>query len=153
MKSTALLREKKQIDSLFNHVQTFSGDSYHKALLTYYLCIRLSGYVENCVRIVFTEYSEPNCKGQVVDFVNNKLKKFPNPTWSIIIKLTKEFNIKWADELKRLVEERHRVSLNNIILNRNTLAHGGSSRITIHELYNYYQDVTYLIEKLEESCV
>jgi len=65
MNNLELIRQKQEIDGLFSQVRGFSGDPYIKALLTYYLCIRVSGFLENCVRIIFTEYSMPRSKDHV----------------------------------------------------------------------------------------
>jgi hypothetical protein len=81
------------------------------------------------------------------------LEKFPNPTWTEIIKLTKDFNIQWAENLKAAISKKHLESLESIIVNRNAIAHGGTSNITLRELSNYYTDIIYIIEKLEDSCV
>lgn len=153
MRSYALQKEKNQIDSLFKDIDSYSGDPYYQALLTYYLCIRVSGFIENCVRIIFLEYSMPNCKRQVKDFVSKKLERFPNPNWAEIVKLVREFNDQWAIDLRNSTTPQHRSSISSIIKNRNNIAHGGTSGITLRELKNYYLDVIHVVEKLEEKCV
>ena len=153
MRNPKLLDEKKHIDDLFNQVNSYSGDPYIKSLLTYYLCMRISGFLENCVRIIFQDYSIPRTKENVQTFVTNKLKKFPNPTWSAIIDLALEYNKQWVDNLKKAVKFQQISSLESINVNRNAIAHGGSSSITIVDLSKYYADIVLLIEELENSCV
>jgi hypothetical protein len=135
MLSPQLIREKEEIDTLFDEVNTFPGDLYAKSLLTYYLCIRISGFVENCVRIIFSEYSATRAQDQVKVFVSSKLERFPNPTYNNIIRITREFNRVWAQAF------------------RNAIAHGGVSGISVGQLANYYADVVQMIETLETSCV
>ena len=148
MKSTALLREKSLIDNLFVQLDSYNGDLYYEALLVYYLCIRVSGFLENSVRIIFSEYATSNCQGQVQEFVRNKLKRFPNPTWTEIVKLTGDFNKVWADNLKSVVTKEYRDSVESLSNNRNNIAHGQVSNITIRELKKYYTDIVFVIEKL-----
>jgi hypothetical protein len=148
-----LIRQKQEIDGLFNQVQGFPGDPYIKALLTYYLCIRVSGFLENCVRIIFTEYSIPRTSDHVSTYVTGKLKEFPNPTYANICKLAGDFHSQWRENFKSRVTAQIRESLESIRVNRNAIAHGSNSPITVAQLATYYQDAVHLIERLEEACV
>jgi hypothetical protein len=152
MISSALLKEKRQIDDLFSHINAFTGDPYDKSLLTFYLCIRVSGFIENCVRIILSEYSIPRSRDQVITFIGNKLKKFPNPTYGAMVMIAKEFDDKWSKGFKGLTTRQHQSSIESININRNQIAHGGTSSITIGDLYKYYQDVVEVIENFEATC-
>jgi hypothetical protein len=153
MISPKLQKEKQDIDDLFTLVTNFRGDPYIKALLTYYLCVRVSGFIENCVRIIFTEYSAPRTRDHVSVYVNKRLEKFPNPTYENICRLTREFNNQWHQTFKAGVTQQVRQSLGSINVNRNAIAHGGTSTITVGQLYSYYQDIIQLIAHLEQACV
>jgi len=152
MKNPELLKEKREIDTLFSQVQGFAGDDYVKSLLTYFLCIRVSGFLENCVRIVFTEYSIPRTTDHVRNFVARRLERFPNPTFENICTLTKDFDDSWLRKLKSSITAQIKQSLYSINVNRNEIAHGGTSTITVGQLAGYYQDAVQLIEKLEQTC-
>jgi hypothetical protein len=148
----SLVQEQATIDKLLTDVKNFSGDPSVQALLTYYACIRVSGFIENCVRTIFGDYAIPRSKDHVQAFVNEKLRKFPNPTWDAIVKLTRDFDKQWATNLKSRVARQHLDSLESINTNRNAIAHGGVSSLTIHQLLLYYSDVVVLIEELENCC-
>lgn len=101
MKNPRLLAKQKQIEDLFTEIGTFTGDPQVKAYLTYYLCIRVSGFIEDCVRSVFSEYVDRNSKNSVTTFVSEKLRKIPNPTWGAIISLAKDFSDNWSPSLNQ----------------------------------------------------
>lgn len=153
MKSVALLEERKAIDLLIAEISHFNGDPFISAQLTYFLCIRISGFIENCVRIIFTAYSTPRVKDHVTNFVSKRLEKLPNPTYEAICKLTGDFNDSWLKSFKATVSEQNRSALQSINVNRNAIAHGDTSSITLHQLTNYYVEVLDLLEKLESTCV
>lgn len=153
MKSTALKNEQNQIDKIISQLGTYAGDPYFEALLVYYLCIRISGFLENCIRIYFLEYSNLKCKEYVKTYMENRLKRFPNPTWNEIVKLIKDFNETWVVNLKKSVTPQWLSSLESINNNRNNIAHGGTSSITLRELITYYKDVICIIETIENVCV
>ncbi len=147
-----LQKEKKKVDDLFTRVSKFTGDPFDKALLTQFLCIRVSGFLENCVRIIFTEYSTPRTNDNVKAFVDKKLERFPNPDYGSIIDLTKQFSNEWVTNLKKILDEKHQTSLSGINKNRNQIAHGQSSVITLTDLRTYYNDAVEVIQKLEVTC-
>ncbi len=152
MRSASLLREKRQIDDLFRDITTYTNDpasdSYIASLLTNYLCIRVSGFIENCVRIIFSEYAANRTFDHVQSFVSKRLENFPNPNISEIAKLTKDFNETWWTNINATLTSKHRDSLHSININRNVIAHGGASGITLRELTDYYSDVVELIENI-----
>ena len=153
MKNPKLLAEKKIVDDLFKQINSFTGDPFIKSLLTYYLCVRVSGFLENSVRTIFLDYSIPMSRGNVPTYISNKLKKFPNPTWSAIIELATDYNKLWADNLKKTIKPSVPSALDSINVNRNAIAHGSTSSITIGDLTSYYNDVLILIDELENVCV
>lgn len=147
-----LIQEKNEIDSLFGQIIGFSGDPYVKSLLTYYCCVRVSGFVENCVRIILASYSTPRTQDHVRTFVEGKLDRFPNPTFDQICKAIADFNDQWNHDFKTRIPTAVRESLRSINVNRNQIAHGGTSTITIGQLQGYYHDAIFLIEQLEVTC-
>lgn len=153
MKSVALQNEQNQIDKIIIQIRAFTGDPYFEALLAYYLCIRISGFLENCIRIYFLEYANQKCQDYVKTFMENRLKHFPNPTWGEIIKLIKDFNEQWVVDIKKSVSSQWLSSLESINNNRNNIAHGGTSSVTLHELVIYYQDIVNIIETIENICI
>lgn len=152
MNNPNLVQEKREIDGLFGQVMGFPGDPYIQSLLTYYLCVRISGFVENCVRIILTDYSVPRSHDHVRNFVIGRLNRFPNPTFDQICKVIAEFDDQWNRSFKAGIPLPVRQSLESINRNRNAIAHGGNSTITVRQLQNYYQDAVFLIEKLEQTC-
>ena len=153
MNNPKLLQEKQKVDDLFIQIQGFSGDAYYQSLMTYYLCIRVSGFIENCVRIILAEYSLPRAQGTVGVYVTNTLMKLPNPTFHNLCRLAAQFDDQWRKSFKAAATQQARQSLKSINLNRNNLAHGGNSTMTLRELAGYYHDVLALVDELERVCV
>ena len=152
MNNPKLIQEKNEIDSLFGQITGFGGDPYVKSLLTYDLCVRVSGYVESCVRIILADYSRPRAQDHVRTFVDGRLDRFPNPTFDQICKAIADFSDQWNRDFKARIPDPVRESLRSINVNRNQIAHGGTSTITIGQLQRYYQDVIFLIAVLEVTC-
>jgi len=148
----ALQTKKKQLDAVFTEIEAFEGDPLIKAYLTYFLCIRISGFVEDCVRTIFSSYSDSNSSGYAKNYIASKLKKIPNPTTDAIFSIAAEFNKDWSDRLKKSVPVPQRESLNSVVSNRHAIAHGGTSPIVLSDLKRYYQDIIIIIQVLETCC-
>lgn len=152
MNNPKLLQQKQEIDNLFGQVTGFTGDPYVKSMLTYYLCVRISGFLENCVRTILTDYADSRTKDYVRTYVTGQFERFPNPTFEHICRTIRDFSDQWQKDFKAGIPSRIRHSLDSINVNRNAIAHGGTSTITVGQLFGYYQDVILLIEQLEQIC-
>jgi len=150
--SPLLQSKKKQIDILISEIDAFSGDPLIKAYLTYYLCVRISGFVEDCVRTIFSSYADANSSAHARSYIAAKLSKFPNPSMEAIFALAKEFNMTWSDDLKKKIPVPRRLSLNSVVNNRHTIAHGGTSSITLNDIKRYYQDIIVIVQTIETCC-
>ncbi len=148
-----LLSKQKVIEDLFIEIDAFSGDPIIKAYLTYYLCIRVSGFMEDCIRSIFSEYVDANSKDAAKNFIFAKLKKIPNPTWGTITSISKEFDENWNSQLNKQVTKPYREALESIVSNRNVIAHGGTSAITLRDLETYYREAINVIDELEKICI
>ena len=105
------------------------------------------------MRIIFSEYSVTRAQDQVKVFVSSKLERFPNPTYGNIVRLTQEFNAVWAQTFRTATTTQQRQSLESINVNRNAIAHGGVSGVTVGQLANYHADIVQMIETLETTCI
>ena len=159
MKHQDLLKQKQLIDTLFQDVNTFTKNQSHDPLiesfLAKYICVQVSGFLQNCVRIIFSNYTTPRTQDHVTNYVSKKVGKFPNPTFDAILSLAGEFNPNWKASFIEQVPKNSRLrsSLDSINVNRNAIAHGGTSTIRIGDIKQYYDDAVILITKLELCCI
>jgi hypothetical protein len=152
MKHPELIRQKKQLDFLFNEGAKLAYDPELQAHWTLYLCIRVSGFLENSVRIVFSEYARTGSHQNIANFVENNLRRIPNPSMDYMFALSEKFSPAWKADLKQQTSGQLRASVDSIVTNRNAIAHGASSTLTYRELHSYYQDAVKVIEILENNC-
>jgi hypothetical protein len=152
MKHPEIIRQKRQLDDLFDKGRSLASDPEMQAHWAFYLCIRVSGFVENSVRIVFSEYAKIGSHQYIANFVENYLRRFPNPSMDAICDLADKFSPRWKTEIKRLTSGRLKDSVDSIVVNRNNIAHGGVSSLTYSSLRSYYQDAVKVTEILEDNC-
>src|SRR5437868_11143105 len=95
----AIHRQKQQLDELFKAASNLS-DIEMQSHLSRYLCVLVSGFLENTVELCLSEYSRRGTNVAVANFVSVKLRGFQNPKMSAILELLGSFNSDWNAELE-----------------------------------------------------
>ena len=129
-------------------------DDQLKAQFVWYLCIRTSGYLESSVKTILLEYVESNARSRpVVDFAREKLKYARALDRGEILGLVKQFSTEWRSNLGELINADHRRSLENLLTNRNEIAHGGDAyNLKLNDLETYYQDAKEVVKHVYDEC-
>lgn len=123
---------KRYIAALSDIPIDFQGD-IHK-----YMCIRLSGYLEQLFFVSVTGFikSSPNTK--VVKFALQHFKYAPNMSPGNLERLIEKFGEEWSGELEIFLDgEGRRDALGNLLSVRNTTAHGGNYKGSMPQVGTY----------------
>lgn len=142
--------QEKSLDDLFISVSKLEDDNEIKSHLAKYLCIQASGYLENVIKELLAEFHDKTCKKETESFVNEKLKNFTNIDEKKIESLLVSFNREWYQILQSRITEQQLTSLNNIVSQRNLIAHGKSnlSNISYSYMTQYYNDLKAIVKEL-----
>ncbi len=129
-------------------------DDQLKAQFVWYLCIRTSGYLESSVKTILLEYVESNARSRpVVDFAKEKLKYVRALDRAEILGLVKQFSPEWRLSLGRLIDPDLKRSLENLLTNRNEIAHGGDAyNLKLNDLETYYRDARAVVKHVYDEC-
>ncbi|MET9488193.1 HEPN domain-containing protein [Nocardia sp. NPDC006630] len=92
-----------------------------------YMCIRLSGYLEQLLHQAICDYMSRSASGPAREFALSWFRKAPNLNPDALEKLIARFGEKWSSELSEFLDiENNRSSLGTLIRIRNDTAHGRS---------------------------
>jgi len=152
MRSSKIIEEQQRLDSLFkkiNEIQKISPDSELQAHWARYLCILVSGFLENSISTIYIEYAKKKATPQIVNFVVTKLEKFQNPRMEKVFQLMDSFDKKWGDQLRIMTEGEIKDAVNGIVDSRNSIAHGKSVGISYVTIRNSYESSKKLLDILE----
>ncbi len=120
--------------------------------LTWYLCVRTSGYLENSVQIILLEYVQSKTTDIATqNYVQNNLN-FINADYGSILNTVRRFNENWKTSLRQNNVQQYRSVLKNLMESRNRIAHGKDSKITIQELQGYFTQIQNLVLLLHNTC-
>ena len=79
-------RQRQRLDSLFLKAREFP-DAELQSHWCRYLCILVSGFLENAVEHCLSEYTRTRSNEYVLNYVQTKLYGFQNPKMGSIIEL------------------------------------------------------------------
>lgn len=146
-----ITRQRQRLDDLFQKAKNLP-DPELQSHWSRYLCVLVSGFLENSVRITLTEYSRNRADVSVFDFVESRLRQFQNPRMGAILELTGGFSQEWKQLLEKDTSGQLCESVNSIVGNRHKIAHGESVGLTLHTLTQYYRDAVKVVDLLRLQC-
>jgi len=147
-----VLSYKQRLDYLISKVDAFTGDEELQAHLAKYLCIMVSGFLENSLRAIYGEYAVKKSHPNVANYVDSQLDGFQNPNMEKILTLAGSFCPEWRTELERVTKDDIKASVDGLVANRHVIAHGGSIGITIGRMKRQYGHVVKLIGIVQRQC-
>lgn len=151
MSLVEITRQRQRLDDLFQKAKNLS-DAEVQSHWSRYLCVLVSGFLENSVRLTYTEYARKRADSSVADFVESRLRQFQNPRMGTILDLAGAFCQEWKQRLERDTNGQLGESVNSIVGNRHKIAHGESVGLTLHTLMQYYGDALKVVDLLRQQC-
>ncbi|MDD3945244.1 MAG: HEPN domain-containing protein [Bacteroidales bacterium] len=155
----ANLALKKQHDRIIKLItranNSFAPDDEMLSEIAKYGCVLCSGFLENSISLIFSEFVKSNIQNQpIINYTNKCLKQIQNPKKGIFIELIKTFNFDWSNELEEFINQEERgASINYIITERHRIAHGDNSEITVHRLMNHFSKAIEVVKFIEKKTI
>lgn len=138
-----------QLDTLYAFVDQQEDDEV-KAHLARYLCIRTSGLMESCVKLIVKGYVYKKCPEPVESFVNSHVARLNNVEIDKISSLLSLFSVEWKNRFEEFTYGQLATSLNSVVGIRHSLAHNfNNPGITIRQLQSYWNDIKIIISFLQ----
>ena len=151
MSLVEITRQRQRLDELFQKAKHLP-DPEVQSHWSRYLCVLVSGFLENSVRITYTEYARNRSDLSVANFVESRLRQFQNPKMGAILDLAAGFNQDWKQRLENDTKGQLSESVNSIVGNRHKIAHGESVGLTLQTLNQYYADALRVVDLLRDQC-
>ncbi len=148
--NTEILRSQQKLDNLFQKASDISPDAEVQSHWARYLCVLVSGHIETSVRIILRNYAKNRATPEVVNFVDTTLNKLPNPKMEVLSDLTRSFNADWATSLEVSTKGQLHDHINSLVGNRNDIAHGKNSVVSMARIKEYYASAKKVINFIDE---
>lgn len=149
--------DRDRLDGTFERAREYiiqSGwDANLQSDLSKYLCVLVSGFIEQAIRDIYREYSmQANRRVQAVMWSVLE-QEILSPSAGNLIALAGRFDKQWGEELEDFLDdEQHKAAVNGIVDNRHKIAHGEYSGIALTKVEEWYGAVKEVVEFVEEQC-
>jgi hypothetical protein len=154
MKNGELSRQLQSLQSLFKRIDDACGDDIElRSHWAKYLCILCAGFLENALKLVYTDFCNSAASEAVASYANRNLGKLQNPKTAKFIEIATYFKKTWGENLKVFVDDNgRREAIDSIMQNRHSIAHGKTSNITLVGIKEYFKKTIDVIDFIEEQC-
>lgn len=127
-----------KLDNLFVLAESIEDDEV-KGHFAKYLCVKLSGLLEVFFKAKIADLVDKKSPKPVAHYVNSQFKTFTNIDTRKIVKSLNQFSSEWEEEFNNGINEEQSSAINSVISNRNSIAHGNNSGISLKDVKYYYE--------------
>ena len=159
MKSTHAQTLLNQIDMSIVNIKNIAANNIirfsitnpiENSYLASYLTVYISGIYEETIETIIKEKFSRLNRNYVDRYIEKTVGQgFRNPNIENIRNLLKKINSRWSKIIGGL-PILNKSALNSIVSNKNLLAHGQSTNLTLREVLQYYSNSRLIIEKIDE---
>ncbi len=151
MKSAQVAAHRDRINAVFDSVKPGQLDPQMVSHLSRYLCVLASGFVEESVRLIVSDYATRNANVEVSRYVRKRLERFVNPALNNILCLVAEFDPELRTSIETQMGEDVRAAIQGVVDNRHQIAHGRNIGIGLPTIREYWKNVVRGVELLEKT--
>ena len=152
MKSTHLKIWSSKIDNIITKSKALSsGDPELESYLASHLVVFAAGAYEDCIEFLLAQRAQKSRDVELISYVERTIDiYFRNPDFSNICKMLVRFNPQWVKELEKRVDAKAAQGINSIVGQKNNIAHGKPSSVTLSDFQDFHRRAVSVLEALEE---
>ena len=148
-----ILSEKQRLDILFVRLKSFLGDEEAAAHWSRYLCVLLSGFIENAMRILLSEYAKARSHPNISHFVSHSISGLTNLKEERMQQILGSFSDAWRTDFAQMISDEQKDALDSVIANRHNIVHGRSVGVSPVSIQTYYARVLEVLDLIENKCL
>jgi RiboL-PSP-HEPN len=144
---------RQKLDATFARIKSAQPEPELLSDFARYLCVLVSGFIENSVAELLLEHTRRNSKATVEKYVAWSLERLTNLNCEKISQQLGRFNSDWQTSFKQFATEEIKTAIDSVSATRNSIAHGDLVSITYHRISDYYMRIKPAIEHIANLCV
>ena len=154
MHNLELIKQLRRLESLVEKTNYASANDFElQSHWGRYVCVLISGFLENALSEIYTEYVQKAASPPVANFTVSILSRIQNPRASRFIETAQAFKKVWGEELEEfMIQNGRKDAIDSIMNNRHQIAHGKDSGITVARANNYLKKCVEVIDFIETQC-
>ena len=146
-------RQRQQLDAVFARVSGLPLDPEILSDFARYLCILVSGYLEQSVIELAMQHVRLNARPGVQRHVEARLRRFTTANAERITQLLGTFDPDWKKDLEAFLVDDLKDAVDGIVALRHALAHGRHVGVTYIRVKDYYGRIKVVVDHIADLCV
>lgn len=146
-------RQRQQLDATFARASGVSGNAELLSDFARYLCILVSGFLEQAVIELAMEHVRLNSKPSIQRHVERRLRRFTTAKCARITDLFGSFDPDWHRDLTAYLVDERKDAVDSVIDLRQDIAHGRyAGGLTYVRISDYYRHIKEVVNHLADMC-
>ena len=144
-------RNRAEVQAVFERAAGADVTIEVRSDLARHLCVLLSGFVEQSVADLLSEFAHRVGSPVLQRYVENSLRRVTNINKERLLQLLGSFDPDWRTEYDAFVVDEREAALNSVVALRNGIAHGGLSTLSLGRMSEYWSGIQKIVEHLEDK--
>jgi hypothetical protein len=146
-------RLQQKVDATFKRASAITDDLELLSDLARYLCVLVSGFLEQAVKELVLEHARKSATPATVQrYVEGRLRGFTNARSGRLVELLGSFDPEWMNDLKGFLVDERKDAVDSVIALRNTISHGKHAGVTMTRIGTYYTRVREVVDYIAGIC-
>lgn len=147
-------RDKQRLDETFKRAsQIKDPDAELLADLARYLCVLVSGFLEQALIEILLEHTRAQASPSIQKYVGTKLQRFTTANAQNVKDLVGSFDPDWYRDLDKYLVAEHKDAVDSVVNIRHAVAHGRFVGVTIASARRYYERVKEVVDHIADLCL
>jgi hypothetical protein len=130
-------------------VEPVSLDAELQSQIARFLCVLGSGLMEQALIMILTDYAQKRCHTDVSRYVSASLSRIRNAKFEDVLVVLGHFSPDWRDHFEEETDPEVKDAIDSIVNNRNQIAHGAQTGISLVTFMGYYKRLKAFIVELD----
>lgn len=138
-----------KLDGIFISSGKIDDDEI-KSHISRYLCVLVSGYLEEAIKIIIRDYSSNKSHTNISNYINSSTSHITNLKFNNICTFLNQFNSEWKESLDNRVSDAERDAIDSLVANRHLIAHGHDVGVSYVRINDWYKNTKSVVNKINE---
>lgn len=146
-------RLTKRLEATFTRASDPSISDELRSDLARHLCVLVSGYLEESLRVLLSTYAGRCSNAKVSTFVDASIRTVTNLKVGRIRDILRSFDCNWGEKFSDKLEDAQKDAIDSVVANRHLIAHGKNTGISLATVSGYWKKIQRVVQMLEQDVV
>ena len=138
-----------KLDNAFEYLSRIEDDEI-KSHYSRYLCVLVSGYLEESIRLILKGYTSEKAHGNIANYFNVTTSNLTNLKTEKICNLLNMFSSIWKDSFLDILTEEEKDAIDSVVANRHHIAHGRDVGVSPARVISWQKNIKKVVMKFSK---